>query len=379
MRLYPRLAWQGIRKNGKIYFPYLAACIFVVMVYYLIGFLSSDPVIREMEGGEQMQLVLSLGTAVMGVFSVIFLFYTNSFLMKRRKKELGLYHVLGMDRKNIAFVLIWENLMTAGISLEAGILGGILFSKLGQLAMIYLLGGKVDFSFSINFHVLIITLKTYGLIFLLLLAYRILQIFRTRPLELLKSESLGERPPRANWISALLGAVLLGTAYGMAVTVKEPVTIIWLFFVAVLMVIGATYLLFMAGSVTLCKVLKKNKKYYYKTNHFVSLSSMMFRMKRNGAGLASICILSTMVLVMVSGTVSLFLGTEDSLRSRYPRNLVVNTPSLEDGVVSQVNQIVEGALEKKPGKPDCRGCFGKIRCPGRKCPSLPAAGDVRHG
>ena len=319
-RLYPRLAWQGIRKNGKIYFPYLAACIFVVMVYYLIGFLSSDPVIREMEGGAQMQIILSLGTGVMGIFSVIFLFYTNSFLMKRRKKELGLYHVLGMDRKNIAVVLIWENLMTAGISLGGGILGGILFSKLGQLAMIYLLGGKADFSFSINSDILIRTLKTYGVIFLLLLAYRILQIFRTRPLELLKSESLGERPPRANWLSTILGAVL--------------------------MVIGATYLLFMAGSVTLCKVLKKNKKYYYKTNHFVSLSSMMFRMKRNGAGLASICILSTMVLVMVSGTVSLFLGTEDSLRSRYPRNLVVNTPSLEDGVVSQVNQIVEGALEK---------------------------------
>ena len=316
------------------------------MVYYLIGFLSSDPVIREMEGGAQMQIILSLGTGVMGIFSVIFLFYTNSFLMKRRKKELGLYHVLGMDRKNIAVVLIWENLMTAGISLGGGILGGILFSKLGQLAMIYLLGGKADFSFSINSDILIRTLKTYGVIFLLLLAYRILQIFRTRPLDLLKSESLGERPPRANWLSAILGAVLLGAAYGMAVTVKEPVTIIWLFFVAVLMVIGATYLLFMAGSVTLCKVLKKNKKYYYKTNHFVSLSSMMFRMKRNGAGLASICILSTMVLVMVSGTVSLFLGTEDSLRSRYPRNLVVNTPSLEDGVVSQVNQIVEGALEK---------------------------------
>ena len=345
-RLYPRLAWQGIRKNGKIYFPYLAACIFVVMVYYLIGFLSSDPVIREMEGGAQMQIILSLGTGVMGIFSVIFLFYTNSFLMKRRKKELGLYHVLGMDRKNIAVVLIWENLMTAGISLGGGILGGILFSKLGQLAMIYLLGGKADFSFSINSDILIRTLKTYGVIFLLLLAYRILQIFRTRPLDLLKSESLGERPPRANWISALLGAVLLGTAYGISVTVKEPVAITWLFFVAVIMVIGATYLLFMAGSVTLCKILKKNKRYYYKTNHFVSLSSMTFRMKRNGAGLASICILSTMVLVMVSGTVSLFLGTEDSLRSRYPRNLVVNTPSLEDGVVSQVNQIVEGALEK---------------------------------
>ena len=230
-RLYPRLAWQGIRKNGKIYFPYLAACIFVVMVYYLIGFLSSDPVIREMEGGAQMQIILSLGTGVMGIFSVIFLFYTNSFLMKRRKKELGLYHVLGMDRKNIAVVLIWENLMTAGISLGGGILGGILFSKLGQLAMIYLLGGKADFSFSINSDILIRTLKTYGVIFLLLLAYRILQIFRTRPMDLLKSESLGERPPRANWLSAILGAVLLGAAYGMAVTVKEPVTIIWLFFV----------------------------------------------------------------------------------------------------------------------------------------------------
>ena len=188
----------GDQEERKDLFP-LAACIFVVMVYYLIGFLSSDPVIREMEGGEQMQIILSLGTGVMGIFSVIFLFYTNSFLMKRRKKELGLYHVLGMDRKNIAVVLIWENLMTAGISLGGGILGGILFSKLGQLAMIYLLGGKADFSFSINSDILIRTLKTYGVIFLLLLAYRILQIFRTRPLDLLKSESLGERPPRANW------------------------------------------------------------------------------------------------------------------------------------------------------------------------------------
>ena len=324
--------------SGSLYF-----CSYGLLSYRLS---LQRPVIREMEGGAQMQVVLSLGTAVMGVFSVIFLFYTNSFLMKRRKKELGLYHILGMDRKNIAFVLIWENLMTAGISLGTGLLGGILFSKLGQLAMIYLLNGKVDFSFSINFHVFILTLKTYGLIFLLLLAYRILQIFRTRPLDLLKSESLGERPPRANWLSAILGAVLLAAAYFLSVTTEEPVTIIWLFFVAVFMVIGATYLLFMAGSVTLCKILKKNKNYYYKTNHFVSLSSMMFRMKRNGAGLASICILSTMVLVMVSGTVSLFLGTEDSLRSRYPRNLVVNTPSLDNGIVDQVGQIVAGALEK---------------------------------
>ena len=144
----------------------------------------------------------------------------------------------------------------------------------------------------------------------------------------------------------VLGVLLLGGAYYLSVTVKEPLTIIWLFFVAVIMVIAATYLLFMAGSVALCKVLKKNKKYYYKTNHFVSLSSMMFRMKRNGAGLASICILSTMVLVMVSGTMSLYLGTEDSLRSRYPRDLVVNTPSLEETIVSRVDRTVREALDK---------------------------------
>ena len=346
MRLYPRLAWQGIRKNGKIYFPYLAACIFVVMVYYLIGFLSSDPVIREMQGGNQMQLILMMGSSVMAVFSVIFLFYTNSFLMKRRKKELGLYHILGMGRKNVAFVLAWESLITAGISLTGGILCGVLFSKMGQLAMIFLLGGEADFSFSVNMEILLETLKTYGDIFFLLLLYRIFQIFRTKPLELLKSETLGERPPKANWVSAVLGVLLLGGAYFLSVITKEPITIVWLFFVAVLMVIAATYLLFMAGSVALCKVLKKNKKYYYKTNHFVSLSSMMFRMKRNGAGLASICILSTMVLVMVSGTMSLYLGTEDSLRSRFPRDLVVNTPSLEEDAVSRVEQTVREALDK---------------------------------
>ena len=347
--LYPRLAWQGIRKNGKIYFPYLAASIFVVMVYYLIGFLSNDPVVREMEGGEQMQLILMMGSSVMAVFSVIFLFYTNSFLMKRRRKELGLYHVLGMGRKNVAFVLAWESLITTAVSLTGGILCGVLFSKMGQLAMIFLLGGEADFSFSVNLEILLQTLKIYGSIFFLLLLYRIFQIFRTKPLELLKSESLGERPPKANWVSAVLGVLLLGGAYYLSVTVKEPLTIIWLFFVAVIMVIAATYLLFMAGSVALCKVLKKNKKYYYKTNHFVSLSSMMFRMKRNGAGLASICILSTMVLVMVSGTMSLYLGTEDSLRSRYPRDLVVNTPSLEETIVSRVDRTVREALDKYGG------------------------------
>lgn len=346
MKLYPRLAWQGICKNGKIYFPYLMASIFVVMVYYLIGFLSADPVIRNMNGGEQMQLMLSLGTGVLTVFSVIFLFYTNSFLMKRRKKELGLYHVLGMGRKNIAFILIWENLMTGGIALGAGILMGILFSKLGQLAMIYLLEGELDFTFSVNVDVLLLTLKIFGSIFCLLLAYGIFQIFRTKTLELLKSENLGERPPKANWLAAALGAVLLAGAYYLAVTIKDPVTIIWVFFVAVIMVIVATYLLFEAGSVTMCRILKKKKSYYYKTNHFVSLSSMMFRMKRNGAGLASICILSTMVLVMVSGTVSLFLGTEDSLRTRYPRNLVVNVPTLEKDTVDQANRVVQEALEK---------------------------------
>lgn len=342
---YPRLAWTGIRKNKKIYLPYIAACIVMVMIFYMICFLSGNKTVKNLNGGATMQMMLSLGTGVMGFFALIFLFYTNSFLMKRRKKEFGLYHILGMGKKNVAAVLVWESILTAGITILAGLGIGILFSKLGELIMAYMLEGTGDFSYYVETKAVTITLGVFFSIFLLILLNSVRQIYLSDPIELLRSEAEGEKPPKANWLAALFGAVLLGGAYWLAVTIEEPVSAMLWFFVAVAMVIAATYLLFCSGSVVLCRILKANKNYYYKTSHFISVSSMMYRMKRNGAGLASICILSTMVLVMLSGTACLYLGCEESMRVRYPRNVVMDTYSADVQYVSQVHETAEKVLE----------------------------------
>ena len=226
-----------------------------------------------------------------------------------------------MGKKNLAVVLMWESLFIAVISIVCGILSGVVFSKLAELCLIKMLQGTAEFGMTVKFSSIWQTALLFAGIFLLIFINTLRQIHLTNPIELLHSENAGEKPPKANWLLALAGAVILGGAYYLAVTIEDPVTALTWFFVAVVMVIIGTYLLFVAGSVALCKILQKNKKYYYKTNHFVSVSSMIYRMKRNGAGLASICILCTMVLVMVSSTVCLYSGTEDSLRTRYPRHI----------------------------------------------------------
>ena len=320
--LYRRLAWSGIAKNRKFYLPYLLTCIGMTTMYYIIAFLTDNEILLSFRGGEIMQTILMLGTFVIAVFALIFLFYTNSFLIRRRKREFGLYNILGMGKRHLACVVIWEAVFLAGISLAAGLLLGILLSKTAELGMVRLVAAQTDYRLRIEVPAIRETLAVFGVIHLLILLNSLRQIHLTNPLELLRSESAGEKPPRANWVLALLGAVLLGGAYALAVSIEEPVSALLWFFVAVIMVILGTYLLFIAGSVALCRLLQKNKRYYYKTNHFVSVSSMLYRMKRNGAGLASICILCTMVLVMVSSTVCLYIGAEDSLVARYPRSIV---------------------------------------------------------
>ena len=320
--LYRRLAWSGIAKNRKFYLPYLLTCIGMTTMYYIIAFLTDNEILLSFRGGEIMQTILMLGTFVIAVFALIFLFYTNSFLIRRRKREFGLYNILGMGKRHLAGVVIWEAVFLAGISLAAGLLLGILLSKTAELGMVRLVSAQTDYRLRIEVPAIRETLAIFGVIHLLILLNSLRQIHLTNPLELLRSESAGEKPPKANWVLALLGAVLLGGAYALAVSIEEPVSALLWFFVAVIMVILGTYLLFIAGSVALCRLLQKNKRYYYKTNHFVSVSSMLYRMKRNGAGLASICILCTMVLVMVSSTVCLYIGAEDSLVARYPRSLV---------------------------------------------------------
>ena len=318
---YPKLALEGIRKNRRLYLPYLLACAGMAAMLYILSFLGSTPLLAEIKGARTVQSILNFGCIVLGIFSVIFLFYTNSFLLRRRKKEFGLYNILGMGKGNIGLILLWENLYAALFTLVAGLGLGIALSKLAQLALLNILGVGVDQRFSVLPGALIGTAVVFGIIFLLLLLNGLRQLHFTDPVALLRSESLGEKAPRGNWALGLVGLILLAVAYFMAVTIRDPLDALFWFFVAVIMVILATYLLFIAGSVLLCRLLQKNKRYYYKANHFVSVSSMTFRMKRNGAGLASICILSTMVLVMLGSTACMYIGAEDALHARYPRDL----------------------------------------------------------
>ena len=322
--LYTKLAWTGIQKNRKLYLPYMLTCIGMVMMCYIVSFLKYSPVFGSLPGGDTVQAFLNMGFGVMCVFSLLFLFYTNSFLIRRRKKEFGLYNILGMGKKNLALVLGIETLLIALITLAAGLFCGILFSKLAELGIVKILGGTADFSFHIDLQSIRDTLLLFVVIYTLLYFNTLRQLHLTNPIELLHSENAGEKPPKGNALVAIFGAVLLIAAYVLAVSIEDPIAAMIWFFVAVIMVIIATYLLFISGSVTICRLLQKNKKYYYKTNHFISVSSMRYRMKRNGAGLASICILCTMVLVMVSSTVCLYIGKEDSLRMRYPRNYNLN-------------------------------------------------------
>ncbi|MBC5787141.1 ABC transporter permease [Clostridium facile] len=343
---YPKLAFTGIAKNKKTYLPYILTCIGMVMMFYIILFLTSSQVLYNMRGVDVMQSILSMGCGVIGLFSLIFLFYTNSFLIRRRKKEFGLYNILGMGKRNLARILIWESIIIAVISIIGGLICGILFSKVGELIMTQMLDGDISFSFTVSFQSIWVTLIVFAGIFFLILLNSLRQIHLSNPIQLLRSDNVGEKPPKANWIVAFLGVILLAAAYYLALSIQDPISALMWFFVAVIMVIIATYLLFIAGSVALCKLLQKNKRYYYKTNHFVSVSSMVYRMKRNGAGLASICILSTMVLVIISSTACLYIGAEDSLHSRYPRDILVETTTMEEHYIDDVHSTIDQVLQQ---------------------------------
>lgn len=318
---YPKMAWSGISHNRKLYIPYFFTCIAMVMMFYIIDALSVSSVLVRIRGGETMQSMLNLGKWIIGLFTLIFLFYTNSFLNKRRSREYGLYNVLGMDKRNLAHIHFWETAIIAGISLAAGLIFGIVFSKLAELWMVNILNGQTDFKLRIEGSAIRETILVFLVIFILILLSALRKMTMAGPMELLRSEHTGEKPPKGNWLLALVGVVVLAIAYGLAVTIEDPIVALTWFFAAVILVIVATYMLFIAGSVTLCRILQKNKGFYYRKQHFISIASMSYRMKRNGAGLASICVLSTMVLVMLSSTICLYAGVENIMRERYPRDL----------------------------------------------------------
>ncbi len=320
---YPKLAMDGIRKNRRMYVPYLLTCAGMAAMFYILAFLCDSPAMQSLPGAVSLGIMLRLGTGVIAVFACIFLFYTNSFLMRRRKKEFGLYNILGMSKRNLARVLFWETLISAALSLAAGLAVGVAFSKLAELVLVRLALGDIGYSLSVSPASLVFTAAVFGVIFLLILLNSLRQVRFSGALALLQSEQAGERPPKGNALLGLAGLALLGGAYYIAVTIDDPLSALTWFFLAVLMVIVATYVIMISGSVVFCRFLQSRKSYYYKPNHFVSTASMRFRMKRNGAGLASICVLATMVLVMLSSTTSLYFGTESALLERYPRGINV--------------------------------------------------------
>lgn len=309
---YPKLAWDGIRKNKRLYLPNLFSCIGMVMIFYIIASLADSPLVGDMGGGTTLCNILNFGRWVMGIFSALLLFYANGFLLRRRKREFGLYNILGMGKWNIGRILFWEYVIMVLISLAAGLGLGIGLAKLFELGLMHMVDSVITYDLTVSVTAMLQSVTIFGVIFVLLFFHALLQIHGSKPVELMHSEQTGEKPPKANWVLGILGAVLLAGAYFIAVSIQEPIDAIGWFFVAVIMVIAATYLLFISGSVVLCRFLQKCKGYYYKANHFVSVSSMAFRMKRNGAGLASICILLTMAMVTISSTTCLFVGIEDT-------------------------------------------------------------------
>lgn len=359
---YPRLAWTGINNNRRLYLPYILTCIGMVAMFYIMLSLSTGEFLDKMRGGTTLGSVLGLGAGVIGFFAVLFLFYTNSFLIRRRKKEFGLYNILGMGKRNIARVLFSETLILAAVSLVFGLILGAALSKLAELGLAYFVESDAGYDFTVYPTAMGYTVLLFVCIFLLLFFKSVGQVGLSNPVELLHSESVGEKPPKANWVFGILGIVILAAAYYISVTIEQPVAALGWFFIAVLMVIAATYLLFIAGSVLLCRILQKNKRYYYKPNHFVSVSSMAYRMKRNGAGLASVCILITMVLVMIASTSCLYFGKNDVLRSQYPHdfNSTVDFDTIDEVTQENIDKTkaaIDAFMDKNGGI--CFGICGK--------------------
>lgn len=340
--IYEKLAVTNLKNNRKTYVPYIFTGVLTVMMFYIIDALSRGKGITQ----DTLKICLQYATGVIIVFAVIFLFYTNSFLIKRRKKEIGVYNILGMGKRHIARMMAVETILTAGISILGGLVFGIIFGKLMYLLLLKILHNSVDMQFSVNGTAIVQTVILFAGIFLLTYLYNILQIQLVNPVELLHGGNQGEKEPKSRWLLVIVGVAALGNGYWIALTTEAPLEALLKFFVAVVCVIIGTYALFIAGSIVVLKMLRKNKAYYYNPKHFTSVSGMIYRMKQNGAGLANICVLSTMVLVMVSTTVSLYAGMEDILDSRFPRDVSIVCNEADTNKEETLQRLIKEQCEK---------------------------------
>lgn len=340
--IYSRLAVTNLKNNRKTYVPYILTAALTVMMYYIIDALTRNDSV----GRGSLWEILSMSTVVIRVFSVILLFYTNSFLMKRRKKEVGMYNILGMGKAHIAKMFLVEMLITAFVSIGAGIAGGILFGKVMWLLLLKILHYDVNMDFAVSGTAAVYTLVLFAAIFALTLAYNLWQIKLANPVELLRGGSEGEREPKTKRVLAIAGIALVGYGYFVALTTEAPLKAVQIFFVAVVCVVLGTYALFVAASIALLKILKKRKNFYYQSRYFTAVSGMIYRMKQNAVGLANICILSTMVLVMISTTICMYMGMDDILTTRYPREFEVTSFYPDKEAEEKILRIIKEEAEK---------------------------------
>ena len=343
-KIYGKLAVTNLKNNGKSYVPYILASAFSVMMYYIMDNLYRNRSL--IEKGSPLAIMLSYADVVLLIFSVIFLFYINSFLIKRRKKELGIYNILGMGKGHLAKMLFIESVITTAASVIGGILAGILFGKLVYLVLLKILHLKRDIVYMISPVSIGITAAIFGGIFFVIFLYNLVQMKLSNPIELLRGGNTGEREPKTKWLMTIIGIACLAGGYYISLTTKEPLQALGQFFIAVLLVVVGTYALFMAGSITLLKILRRKKSYYYKTRHFTAVSGMIYRMKQNAVGLANICILSTMVLVMVSMTVSLYGGMNDVITTRFPYEAQITSSGISQKEEEQIEEIIKNMTKK---------------------------------
>ena len=343
--IFSRLAKQNIRNNKSTYIPYMITCIFCIAMIYMMEFLRDCPTLDQaVRQADEVRMIVFTGEIVVEIFCIIFLIYSNSFLMKRRQKEIGLYNILGLERNHIGIVMFLETIITSIGSLAGGIAAGIIGSKLALLLLLKLLHIPSVLGFYISVKGIFTCLFMFGIIFLMILFLNLAKIHLSRPVELLRGNNTGEKEPAAKWLMALTGFICLGAGYYLAVTTESPIKAITIFLLAVILVMAGTYLLFTAGSIVILKFLRRRKSFYYRTGNFISISGMLYRMKQNAIGLASICILSTGVLLMISMTVSIYFGMNDIMLNRYPYDVDMSVTSISEEECQTAIEAFEKAI-----------------------------------
>ena len=343
--IFSRLAKQNIRNNKSTYIPYIITCIFCIAMIYMMEFLRDCPTLDQaVRQADEVRMIVFTGEIVVEIFCIIFLIYSNSFLMKRRQKEIGLYNILGLERNHIGIVMFLETIITSIGSLAGGIAAGIIGSKLALLLLLKLLHIPSVLGFYISVKGIFTCLFMFGIVFLMILFLNLAKIHLSRPVELLRGNNTGEKEPAAKWLMALIGFICLGAGYYLAVTTESPIKAITIFLLAVILVMAGTYLLFTAGSIVILKFLRRRKSFYYRTGNFISISGMLYRMKQNAIGLASICILSTGVLLMISMTVSIYFGMNDIMLNRYPYDVDMSVTSISEDECQTAIEAFEKAI-----------------------------------